>query len=146
MSTDYCSGCCAFIGLVLAASEGLKFTTSSYYFGSVSFGLHRMLTDRRKALFDALTRPQTMNLFPTYLRFGIDPPLGYLIRMSRHQKTTDPRDKIFSLLSLLSKDHPCSNLVVIDYSISTCRSYTVFAKGHIQKLGCLDILGFVGSN
>jgi hypothetical protein len=37
------------------------------YYGSVSLKLSWALTDRRKALFDALTRPQMMNSFSTYL-------------------------------------------------------------------------------
>ena len=99
---------------------------------------------RRRALFDAVRRPQMMRIFSGYMKHGVELPLADIVSMSRRQNATDPRDKIFAWLGLLSSRHPCFGLVEPDYALSPSRLYTRFSKRYIERLGTLDMLGLVG--
>jgi hypothetical protein len=120
-------------------------TTTS--FGSPfwdEFSYRHKMAKRRRALFDAIRRPQMMQNFSSYIKNGVQPPLAELISLSRHQNATDPRDKIFALLGLLSSHHPCFGLVEPDYTLSPSRLYTRFSKRYIERFGTLDMLGLAG--
>jgi hypothetical protein len=125
-------------------SYGEHTTTSFRGIAWDDLSYRRKVAKRRRALFDALRRPQMMQLFSVYMEHGIQPSLADLIRLSRYQNATDPRDKIFALLSLLSSHHPCFGLVEPDYSLSLSRLYTRFSKRYIERFGTLDMLGLAG--
>jgi len=119
-------------------------TTST--FGEFHLAHWRKMARRRRVLFDAIRRPQLMQIFSGYMKHGVQPPISNLIDLSRHQNATDPRDKIFALLGLLSSQHPCAGLVEPDYSLPTSRLYTLFSKRYIERFGSLDVLGLVGNS
>jgi hypothetical protein len=119
-----------------------KSTPFSPFLGEYNYQLK--MVNRRRALFDVIRRPQLMFMFRCYATYGGKPSLADLITISRYQNATNPRDKIFAILGLLTSDHPCFGLVEPDYNISISRLYTRFAMRHIERSGTLDILGLVG--
>jgi hypothetical protein len=74
-----------------------------------------------------------------------------LLELSRHRGATDPRDRIFALMS-----HPAAKIARFDntssaifekpnYTMSVDFIYITLAKRLIQETRCLDVLSFAGS-
>jgi len=64
-----------------------------------------------------------------------------MLHLTRDFDVTDPKDKIFSLLSLFPEPE---RLLFSDYSISLCGVFTKFAKYHVEQGRALEILGYAG--
>jgi hypothetical protein len=63
-----------------------------------------------------------------------------LLSAFRDWRTTDPRDKVYSLLGLLSA--PESGKILPDYSLSFQKIYGQVVQSSIETLGALDALGY----
>ncbi|KAK5656254.1 hypothetical protein OQA88_5016 [Cercophora sp. LCS_1] len=68
--------------------------------------------------------------------------LVQLVIDSWSSKSSDPRDKIFALLGVISG--AAADGLVADYSLSTEHIYTGFAAFALQKVGRTDILKYAG--
>ncbi|KAI9147596.1 Heterokaryon incompatibility protein [Paramyrothecium foliicola] len=61
-----------------------------------------------------------------------------LLELTRTQKSTDPRDKIYGLLELLPKSLEAS--IAPDYTAPVSKVFTDFAKATIEDTGLLDVI------
>ncbi|KAH7308420.1 heterokaryon incompatibility protein-domain-containing protein [Stachybotrys elegans] len=66
-----------------------------------------------------------------------------LLDRYRHQDSTDPRDKVFSLLGIASARDVTSLGCTVDYHSTVIDVYTNLARAYIRRDNNLDILGYV---